>query len=443
MEKHFFDENVLLKGEASKELYASIKDLPIIDYHCHLDEKAIKNDNEINDIGELWLSGDHYKWRVMRMCGIDEKYITGNASYREKFQKYAAIMPYLMGNPLYYWTHFELKQVFGINKELNEDTAEEIYAEANEKIKDCSVQKLLKLFNVQFIATTNDPTDSLMNHGTIDGVKVTPTFRPDKLFSFEDAYLEELSASVGYSLSNLDDLMKAISDRLDFFVKKGCKITDHGFRDFPKKYATYEEAKELYSKRNKLNKDELDSLFGYLLVFLMKEYKKRNLVMQIHFSVIRNVNKNMYKQVGADMGFDVIGGCVNLDDLISFLNQLKDEERPTIILYSLNPESFKEVSCISGAFRNVLVGAAWWFNDTLLGIRNNLEIISEYSLIGTNLGMLTDSRSFSSYSRFDFFRRILSSFVGEKVDNGEYSLEAGKTLCYNIAYGNIKKVLGE
>lgn len=443
MKTSFFDENILLHGEASKELYASIKDLPIIDYHCHLNEKLIKDDQKINDIGELWLAGDHYKWRAMRMAGIDEKYITGGASYHEKFLKYASILPLLMGNPLYYWTHFELKQIFGINKALNSSTAEEIYAEANEKLKDLSVQKILEFFKVQFVATTNDPTEELKDHGVIDGVKATPTFRPDKLFNFNEAYINELSTSVGYPLSDLDKFMHAISDRLDFFVSKGCKITDHGFRSFPKKYATYEEAKELYLRRNSLNKEELDSLFGYLLVFLMKEYKKRNLIMQIHFSVIRNINTSMYKQVGADTGFDVISEGVEIEDLIHFLDQLKDEERPTIILYSLNPEAFKEVSCVSGAFRNVIVGAAWWFNDTLLGIRNNLEIISEYSLIGTNLGMLTDSRSFSSYSRFDFFRRVLSTLVGEKVDNGEYLLEDAKKLCYDISYGNIKKLLGE
>lgn len=443
MKRTFFDENVLLHGEASKELYDSIKDLPIIDYHCHLDQKAIKEDKKINDIGELWLAGDHYKWRAMRQCGIDEEFITGSASFHDKFLKYASIVPSLAGNPLYYWTHFELKQIFGIDKPLNVNTAEEIYAEANKKLKELSVQKLLRFFNVRFVATTNDPIEDLADHGIVNETKVTPTFRPDKLYSFDNEYLEKLGKVVGYPLLDLDLLQEAISERLDFFMTKGCKITDHGFRSFPKSYATYEEAKALYLRRDSLNEKERDSLFGYLLTFLMKEYKKRNLVMQIHFSVIRNVNAKMYREVGADTGFDVIGEGVNVEDLIHFLNLLNDEERPTIILYSLNPESLKEVACLSGAFRSVLVGAAWWFNDTVLGIRNNLDVIAEYSLIGTNLGMLTDSRSFSSYSRFDFFRRILSSFIGEKIDCGEYSLEDGKVLCYNIAYGNIKKLLGE
>lgn len=439
----FFGENILLSGESSKEIYHSIKDLPIIDYHCHLDQAAIQADKKFTDIGELWLAGDHYKWRAMRMCGVDEYYITGKASFHEKFLHYAKILPELCGNPLYYWTHFELKQVFGINKPLNKDTAEEIYAEANEKLQSLSVQKLLKLFHVEFVATTNDPTEDLKDHGKVNDTDVTPTFRPDKLYSFDSKYLEELGKVVGYPLNDLDSFQKALEERLDFFKSKGCKITDHGFRSFPKSYATYEEAKALYLKRDSLTPSEKDSLFGYLLVFLMKEYKKRGLLMQIHFSVIRNINTPMYQKLGVDMGFDVIGEGVNVQDLINFLDQLSDEERPTIILYSLNPEMLREVACISGAFRNVIVGAAWWFNDTLLGIRRNLEIISEYALLGTNLGMLTDSRSFSSYSRFDFFRRILSSFLGEKVDAGEYLLEDAKKLAYNISYGNIKKLLGE
>lgn len=443
MKENFFNENVLLYGDASKEIYNYIKDLPIIDYHCHLDQHAIKLDKKFTDIGELWLSGDHYKWRAMRQCGIDEKYIRGNASYYEKFVKYASIVPMLCGNPLYYWTHFELKQVFGINEPLNAESADRIYKAANEKLKDLSVQKLLKLFNVEFVATTDDPIDDLKDHGTINNTKITPTFRADKLYSFDSEYIKKIGDVVGHEIKTLDDLEKALSERLDFFKSKGCRITDHGFKDFPKAYATKEEANELFLNRDSLNATDKDKLFGYILVFLMKEYKKRNLVVQLHFSVTRNINKAMFAKVGVDAGFDVISDPVNLNDLIKFLNQLDDEHRPTIILYSLNPEVVREVSCISGAFRNVYVGAAWWFNDTLYGIRKNLEKVSEYALIGTNLGMLTDSRSFSSYSRFDFFRRILSSFIGEKVDNGEYELEEAKKLCYNISYRNIKNLLGE
>ena len=435
----FFTDRVLLKGEASKAIYESIKTLPIIDYHCHLDQKAIRDDKRFNDIGELWLGADHYKWRALRMMNVDERFITGNASYHDKFLKYASIMPALCGNPLYYWTHFELKQVFGISSPLNEDTAETIYKKANEELSKLSTRKLLRKFNVCFVATTNDPIESLNDHGEFSNVKVTPTFRPDRLYDFSPSYLEELGKAVGYSLSTLELLQKAIVDRLDYFVSKGCKIADHGFTNFPKSYANEIEARDLYLKRGSLNPTEKDRLFGYLLVFLMKEYKKRNLLAQIHFSVIRNANRLMYERLGADRGFDVIGEENSLYDLILFLNQFLEEQRPTIVLYTLNPESLKAIASISGAFRDVLIGAAWWFNDTLIGIRNNLETISEYALLGTHLGMLTDSRSFSSYSRFDFFRRILATFLGEKVDGGEYPLSDAKILARKISYENIKE----
>lgn len=440
--KNFFDDNVLLKSDTAIRLYNEIKDLPIIDYHCHLDQKKIASDDKFSDIGELWLSGDHYKWRAMRMCGVDEKYITGDSTFEEKFMHYAEILPNLMGGPLYYWTHMELKQVFGINKPLNKNTAKEIYDEANKKLASLSVRKLLKLFNVEFVATTDDPIDDLAYHKKYDDTLVTPTFRPDKLYNFDVDYIEKLGKAANIEIKTLEDYKKALISRLDFFVSKGCKISDHGFSDFPGSFASEEEAKELFSKLGKLTNDEKDSLLGYLFIFLFKEYKKRNIIVQLHFSVTRNINSPMFNKIGVDAGFDVIGKECNLDNCMKFLDKLSDEDRPTIILYTLNPNQIAPLSCISGAFRNVLIGAAWWFNDTLLGIRRNLELVSEYACIGTNLGMLTDSRSFSSYSRFDFFRRILANFVAEKVDDGEYTMEDAITLVKNISYYNIKRRLG-
>lgn len=438
----FFNENVLLEGESSKVIYREIKNLPIIDYHCHLDQKKIKGDATFSDIGELWLSTDHYKWRAMRLAGVDEKYITGDASYKEKFMKYASVVPSLIGNPLYYWTHFELKQVFGIDEPLNEKSAERIYEQANKKLKDISVRKLLKLFNIEFIATTDDPIDDLKDHGAYDGTKVTPTFRPDKLYAFDDEYLKKLSAAADIDIKTLDDLEEAISRRLDFFKENGVKISDHGFKDFPKAYADKEEAKDLFLRRNTISAAERGKLFGYLLTFLMREYKKRDIVVQIHFNVTRNINTPMFDKVGVDAGFDVIAESSQISDVIAFLNKFSDAERPTIILYSLNLNLVRELACVSGAFRNVYIGAAWWFNDTLLGIKHNLELVSEYAILGTNLGMLTDSRAFTSYSRFDFFRRILATFIGTRVDKGEYPLEDGISLAKNISYYNIKKLLG-
>lgn len=440
--KDFFGDTVLLHTETAERLYRAVKDLPIIDYHCHLDPKKIASDSKFSDIGELWLSGDHYKWRAMRLCGIDEHYITGGASCRDKFIKYAEIVPELIGNPLYYWTHMELKQIFEISKPLNKFTAEEIYAEANGKLKTLSVRTLLKKFKVEFVATTDDPIDELNDHGRYETTVVSPTFRPDKAYDFSEEYLEALGRASGTEIVNLDDLLTALTRRLDYFVEKGCRISDHGFERFPKAYADEKGAAKLFKKRRTLTAEEREKLFGFLLVRLTKEYRKRNILMQIHFAVIRNNNGEMYGKCGADAGFDLIGEEQTVKDLVLFFNQVKDEERPETVLYTLNDCNLSAIAAVTGAFRHVKMGAAWWFNDTMAGIKRNLETIAEYSALGNNLGMLTDSRSFSSYCRFDFFRRILCDYAGEKTEKGEYDPAAAETLVKNICYYNVKKTLG-
>lgn len=437
----FYSENVLLNGETAETLYREVKDLPIIDYHCHLDQTKIADDAKFENIGQLWLAGDHYKWRAMRLCGVAEEYITGGASWEEKFLRYAQIVPQLCGNPLYYWTHLELRQVFGICEPLNGETAMDIYARANERLKELSVRKLLARFKVEFVATTDDPADTLEYHGKYGGVTVAPTFRPDKLYGLDEAYLKKLGDSAGIAIQTLGDLKRAVEARLDYFVSKGCRISDHGFLDFPARVACEAEAERLFARRGELSPEEKDAFFGYLLTFLLKEYKKRGVAAQLHFSVIRNVNGALYEQIGPDAGCDVIAKEPDVYSVLRFIDSIPEEERPPLILYSLNPNAAASLSCLSGAFRNVYVGAAWWFNDTLNGIRRNLDIMSEYACLGTHLGMLTDSRAFSSYSRFDFFRRILCSFVAGKVDGGEYPLEEAKTLVKNISYYNIKKFL--
>ena len=267
----FFDENLLLYNEVGKKLYGKVKELPIIDYHCHLDQRKIARDDKFSDIGELWLAGDHYKWRAMRMNGVDEYYITGGASYHEKFLKYAEILPNLIGNPLYYWTHLELKQIFGIDIPLNKNSAEHIYSVANEKLKDLSVQGMLNHFNVQFIATTDDPVDDLEKHKKYATINVTPTFRPDKLFDLEESYIEKLGRKTDLKIETLDDLLRALSVRLDYFLKKGCRMADHGMDIFPTSYATKEEAEKLFRNHSKLSDAEKECLKGYLLVWLSKE----------------------------------------------------------------------------------------------------------------------------------------------------------------------------
>ena len=437
----FFDDNLLLYNKTAKELYDKVKELPIIDYHCHLDQTKIAKDDTFSDIGELWLAGDHYKWRAMRMNGVDEYYITGDADFHDKFIKYAEIVPNLIGNPLYYWTHLELKQIFGINIPLNRDTAEQIYNLANEKLKAMSVQSMLNNFKVEFIGTTDDPIDNLADHKKYGNINVTPTIRPDKLFNFEEIYIKELGKTADVKIDTLDELLYSLEKRLDFFVSKGCRMADHGMDRFPENYATYEEAKILFEKRSNLLPNEAESLKGFLLVWLSKEYAKRNITVQLHFAVTRNINPEMFAVCGVDSGFDVISETPSVQNIIGFLSKIPDEERPNTILYTLNDANLSSIACISGAYRKVRMGAAWWFNDAVEGIRHNLKIISEYSSLGNNLGMLTDSRSFSSYCRFDFFRRILCDFVGNLVEKGEYDKDGAINLVENICYYNAKRMV--
>ena len=437
----FFDDNVLLYSDEAKKLYAQVKDLPILDYHCHLDAGLISKDDDFTDIGWLWLAGDHYKWREMRINGIDEEYITGNKSWEEKFIAYASIVPSLIGNALYYWTHFELKQIFGINKPLNKNTAKEIYDEANAKLKSLSPRKLLEFFKVELVATTDDPIDNLCYHKTYGNTRVVPTFRPDKLYALSDDYIQKLAYVSEIDVQNLDDLLCALEKRLDFFVSKGCKMSDHGFDTFPSCYATKEEANEIFINRKNASEIDKDKFFGFMLLWLSKQYAKRNIAMQIHFAVTRNVNKEGFAKSGVDSGYDVISSPTDPKRLIEFLSQTEDATRPEVILYTLNDAPLKSLTAISGAFRKVRMGAAWWFNDTVEGIRYNLKTIAEYSALGRNLGMLTDSRSFSSYSRFDFFRRILCDYVGNLVAKGEYDEDSAVELVTNICYNNPKELL--
>ncbi len=440
--KEFYGEEYLLNGKSAKKIFSAVKDLPIIDYHCHLNEKLIVQNAGFQTIGELWLAGDHYKWRAMRLCGVGEEYITDKKSDREKFFAYAKILPMLAGNPLYAWSHMELRELFAIKEPLNGDSALRIWDEANERLKGLRPRDLLKKFGVEYVATTDDPVSDLSAHGVYGGTKIAPTFRPDRLFSLDEEYIKQLGASAGEEISTLDNLLSAIEKRLNYFVVKGCKISDHGFEKFPHGYASYEEAKRLFEHRAALSAEEKDAFFGFLLVWLSKQYQKRGMIMQLHFSVVRNNNAQMFRSCGADSGFDLISGEQNVTDMIVFLNQMQEEERPQTILYPLNDNNLSAIAAVTGAFRNVKMGAAWWFNDSVQGIKKNLSVVAEYSALGSSLGMLTDSRSFSSYVRFGFFRRILSDYLGGLVEGGEYPLDQAIETAKNICYFNVKEALG-
>jgi len=443
MEKQdFFGNDILLTNETAMMLYERIKDLPIVDYHCHLNEKEIAKDKVFSSLGELWLSGDHYKWRAMRLCGVDEYYITGGASYDEKFMKYAEIFPLLIGNPLYYFTQLELKILFGITLPLNRNNAPKILTIANEKLKNLHVSDILEMFHVEYIATTDDPVSTLVYHGIYGKTKVAPTFRPDRILTFDDKVLAELSAASGIATDTLDGVKKALSSRLTFFSEKGCVIADHGMDFLPLADCNEVTAASLFERRHTLDKEDLARLVSHMTYYLAEEYAHRGMVMQLHFGTFRNVNTEMFKTLGKDAGFDVMRSEVDIDRLAVFFDTLqKRNALPKTVLYSLNPSAVIPLCTLSGAFPNIRVGAAWWFNDSLFGIKKQLETIAEYAVLGTSLGMLTDSRSFASYVRFDFFRRILASFVGERVEKGEYDITSAEELMKRICYSNIKDFL--
>ncbi|MFI3228774.1 MAG: glucuronate isomerase [Bacillota bacterium] len=439
--KEFFGNEVILASDTAVELYNAVKDLPIMDYHCHLVPQQIAENITFENIGEMWLAADHYKWRTMRICGVDEYYITGGASFKEKFMAFAEIMPKLVGNAVYYWAHFELRQIFGVTLPLNTKNAEAIWNACNEKIATLDVNGILKQFNVEFIATTDDPIDSLEYHGTWGGAKVTPTFRPDKVFLLDDAYMAQLSTASGIAITDVASLVAAVENRLDYFVSKGCKISDHGMENIPT-FCDAEEAQTIYENRANLTACDREKFTGFILCEIARMCKKRDVAMQWHFSVIRNVNTPMFEKVGVDAGFDVFTDTIKAKNLTNIFNHLaKQDNLPKVILYTLNPYVDKMICAISGAFPNVRVGTSWWFNDTLEGTREHLKAVMEYGVLGVHLGMLTDSRSFTSYVRHDFFRRIVVNMVAELVEKGEYDFETAASLLQDICYNNIKAYL--
>ena len=452
-------DDYLLSGELAKSLYERAKALPIYDYHCHLNPKEIWEDKPFETIGEIWLGGDHYKWRMMRGAGIEENRITGDASFKEKFLAYASALPLAVGNPLAVWSHAELKTCFGIDRPLNPDTAEEIWEEANAYIKktNMSPRKLIESFGVEFIGTTDDPCDSLEYHEKLAAdptfsVKVTPSFRTDNLMTlrrdgYRD-YIARLSECSGCAIDSFPSLMDAAEKRILSFKERGCVFTDVGITDFPNRIASEKEATETLSAvlAGKSVTDEAYMGFlGAIFVALGKLYRKHGLVMQLHLGAYRNPNSALFASLGGDCGCDCIGKAVDGGDLIRILDAIdQDGGLPETILYSLNPSMNDQLASIAGSFRGVKLGAAWWFNDHTFGIRQVLNSLSSIGYLGGFYGMLTDSRSFLSYPRHDYFRRILCSFVADLYESGQVAdASALPLLIEKICYQNIKERIGE
>ncbi len=457
----FLSENFLLSSEPAKKLYHEhAAKMPIIDYHCHVSPKEIWEDKKFANITELWLSGDHYKWRLMRSNGIDEYYITGNAPAYEKFYKFAQTLPRAIGNPMYHWCHLELKNYFGYNGVLNEDTAKEVWDLCEAKLADgkMSARSIIKESGVAFIGTTDDPLDSLEYHKLLAGddsfkTVVGPSFRPDKALNIDKAgwkeYITQLSAVSGVGICDIASLKKALSLRIDHFAECGCRASDHGLDRMVYTEADDATLDAIIAKGlagEPVSVYEADALKTALLVFCAEEYVRVGFVMQLHYNCLRNPNSAMLAKLGPDTGFDCIGPHNGSRELASLLDRLyKTNSLPRTILYSLDASDNEFLDTLIGAFQGSEIagkmqhGSAWWFNDNKQGMRDQLTSLANLSLLGNFVGMLTDSRSFLSYTRHEYFRRILCGLIGQWVENGEYPNDE-KTLgnlvediCYNNA----------
>lgn len=451
------NENYMLNCDAAKKIYACVKDLPIVDYHCHLSPKEIFEDKPFENIGEIWLGGDHYKWRLMRTAGIDEEYITGGAPIKEKFLKYCSALEFAAGNPLYHWSHMELNMFFGIDLPITSQNAEEIWNRANTYIKntEMSPRKLIEKSGVEIICTTDDITDDLSWHKKIRedktfNTRVIPSFRTDNLLLARRAeypdYIHSLSRASGVEIENIDTLEQAVSERLDFFCRNGCRCTDIGMPYFPNIIADRTEADATFRallKGEKITDGEYMGFIGYMYLFLNAAYKQKDLISQWHLAVVRNSNSILAEKAGADCGVDCVGNTVNGNDLIAMLDAInKKSGLPKTVIYSLNEANIAQIASVVGAFPNVKCGAAWWFCDHKRGIEKQIKVIAENGCLGEFYGMLTDSRSFLSYARHDYFRRILCNIIGEWVERDEYNAASAEKLASKICYENIKSAIG-
>ncbi len=445
------NKNFLLNSKTAIDIYQKIYSLPIYDYHCHLSPKEIYEDKPFSDIGELLLSHDHYKWRLMRAAKIDESFITGAADYKSKFFKYAQAIQFAAGNPLYHWNMLEFSNYFGIDEALCESNAAELYERANTVIfeKQYSPRKLIEMSNVKYIATTDDITDSLEYHKLLENsncsFKTVPSFRTDNLLLIRHPdypdYIGRLSNISEIEIHDIYSLDLAIKQRLDFFNAHGCLFSDVGIPYFPYCEGDDDIANSVFKKalsREHITDDEYSAFLFRMYAFLGREYKTRGMVMQWHLSVQRNVNSQLQDTVGIDAGGDCINDRVPCKDIVRILDKIcRTGGLPETVIYSLEPSSVDSLASIAYSFRNVNIGAAWWFCDHKDGIIDIIKIIARYGNIGNFLGMLTDSRSFLSYSRHDYFRRILCSVIAEWVDKGEFEGDA-VALASAVCMGNIK-----
>lgn len=469
--KEFMDQDFLLESETAKHLYHDYAaKLPIVDYHCHISPREIYEDRRFDDLAQMWLGGkqpdgsyfgDHYKWRVMRSNGVSEDYVSGEQDNYQRFLKFVEALELAVGNPMYHWCNLELRRFFGYEGHLSLDTAKEVWDLCGDKLRhdpDLTVRGIIKKANVAFIGTTDDPVDTLEWHEKIAAdptieVKVCPSFRPDKAINIQKpgfaAYLKELAESVGKErLASVEEVCAALVERLEFFVKMGCRASDHGLDYIMYRPCSSQEANAAYQKAlngETLSVEEAEGYQTILLLCLAKAYHRLGVVMQLHYNAMRNPNSRMFAAMGADTGFDCMNSLNCIPALYAFLDALeKTGELPRTILYSLNPTEDAVLDTMLGAFQGSEVpgkiqhGSAWWFNDHKEGMEKQMKSLASLSLLGNFVGMLTDSRSFLSYPRFEYFRRILCNLIGGWVENGEYPNDerALKRIVEGVCYRN-------
>ncbi len=441
--KDFMDQDFLLQSETAKKLFHDYAEgTPILDYHCHISPKENAADRKFDNITQVWLGGDHYKWRFMRSCGVDEKYITGDAPDREKFQKWAECLGKAVGNPLYHWSHLELQRYFGYHGHLCAATAEEVWNLCNAKLAEPSmtVRNIIRQSNVTLICTTDDPIDSLEYHRAINAdtsfeVKVLPAWRPDKAMNLEKPdykdYLKKLAEVSGMpEIRTWHGLRHALKTRMDFFAENGCLVSDHALEFIMYYPASDDEVEEIFLKRMNnvpLSKEEEYRFKTAFMLFVSKEYHQRGWVLQLHAGAKRDNNTLMYEKLGPDTGYDCISNYSSAAQTADFLNALQmTDELPRTILYSLNPNDNAYLGTILGCFQDstavakIQQGSAWWFNDHKTGMTDQLTSLANLGNLSGFVGMLTDSRSFLSYTRHEYFRRILCNLLGTWVENGEF-----------------------